>query len=177
MHSIRMLAITSLALPVFASGCALVEATTAQSLYSGKLEPDRSITLRSYTVRNAFNASPRYTFTELQFVALKGDSPVASINFGRRPLSEEDKGRLLGYASTLTDLAGRTSAEHDRVWIVDRHANRVIVAYELPTGRVFPMDSPLPDWATADSGIPLETVPPLAFRTQSIYGIGFGDRN
>jgi len=170
MHIPRSIMAATIALPPFLTGC-LFESQTVQTLYSARVDNDRSIALRAHTVRNALNSDPRYNFSELNFSAYAGGCASESTVFGRRPVTNDNE-----YAATLTNLIGRTNEACTQVWIVDRDTNRVIVAYDVNAGRIFPMDSAIPDWALFDSGTPLTVAPPEEFRSMGLVGFGFGDR-
>ncbi len=170
MHTSRsVLAAATASLPLLA-GC-LFEAQKVQTLYSAKIDNNRSIALRSHSVTNALSSGPRFNFCELQFTGYEGECTSDSTSFGRRPNSGNG-----GYSSTLTKLEGRTDDSCSRVWIIDRDSNQVIVAYDIASGRIFPMDDAMPDWAQPDAGTSLALAPPVEYSTQTIVGMGFGVR-
>ena len=141
---------------VMNAGCApLFQARQIHDVYRGRLDESRFVTLRE--AKQADSMHPGGNYSKLILALSADDAIVVNRVVGQRGVSRGE--RPAGFQ--LGELEGRTDADRQRVWIIDREAGRVIASVDCKTKLVTGWQEPPPTWATLDGGTVIESMIPI----------------
>ena len=141
---------------VMNAGCApLFQAQMFREVYRGRLDESRIVSLSEERLHDAMHPGANYRKLILAFSA--DDAVVVNRVIGERGVRRGE--RPAGFQ--LGELEGRTDADRQRVWIIDREAGRVIASVDCKTKLVTGWQEPPPTWATLDGGTVIESMIPI----------------
>ena len=138
------------------AGCApLFQASRIHDVYRGRLDESRIVRLSE--TRQVDGMHPEGDYSQLVLALSADDAIVVNRVVGHRGASRGE--RPAGFQ--LGELEGRTDADRQRVWIIDREAGRVIASVDCKTKLVTGWQEPPPTWATLDGGTVIESMIPI----------------
>jgi hypothetical protein len=136
-------------------GCLAFQNQALLPMHRAVLDEGRTVSLAYYVQDNAVLRGPDHNYAELRlFVESDKDGPMAGGVVARR-------GNTFGCeveSFQLGEVEARADDAREKVWLVDKEAQRVVATLDCATGATTGPDDQPPTWATLDGGVRLEPI-------------------
>ena len=159
-HLVLFIVAAQTCLSLLSTGCAIFGARHIQELYVGELSEDVHVSLAEDACANAALPGPEYNSSTLTLNLSRAGEVVLSRRCGFRGYSglPDSRDPLRGFG--LGELEGWSDDSKQRVWIIDKSADRVVASLDLDRQSSTGIDDHPPEWANKDEGLRLKRLSP-----------------